>query len=94
MFYDAECIFRQKNEHFKMKNMICEQISEVCQNFLESKYPNAPKCHLKLLMNRFTKARAHFFAFNTDQKEKIQIQKEIEQEAAASKTSKSMIEIK
>ena len=68
-----------KNEEFKMKNKICEEISKVAQNFVKSKYENAPNCHLKILMDRYTKARAHFYAFVVDQKEKadINVQKEI-----------------
>ena len=79
-----------------MKNKICEEISKVAQNFVKSKYENAPTCHLKILMDRYTKARAHFYAFDIDQKEKadINVQKEMKQEAAASKTTHAMTEIK
>ena len=96
MFHDAESIFRQKNDEFKRNSLIGNEISQIVQDFLSSKYDKAPKCHLKLIIDRFTKARAHFWAFDTNQQELLdeENKKVAKQEASASKTAKAMIEIK
>lgn len=96
MSEDIEGFFRQNQNLLKDKSKIGETLTKIVLKQLDSKFKNAPKCHLEIIVARFIKARWHFWTKQTDEKEKAMafFKKEMEAEASSSKTSKRMVSVK
>ena len=90
IFTHIENIFRGAELAFSKQNNLTTILTDKMMASVLQKFPDVPKCHLRLILRRFANARLHFDADNIDNAFIVKNAKIIEGKAYASKTSKGV----
>ena len=90
IFTHIENVFRGAELAFSKQNNLTTILTDKMMASVLQKFPDVPKCHLRLILRRFANARLHFDADFIDKDFIEKNAKIIEGKAYASKTSKGV----
>ena len=87
MFIIAEKVFRAHRDEWKHDRNAASKFTDRALETIEDKYSTVKKCHLRLIISRFMRARLHFYASFETKKEVPKNAANIRSAANASKTT-------
>ena len=88
----AENVFRGEQEKLmkQKQSRIGDKITSILKIHWEKHYPEAPKCHLKILAGRFAKLRLHFYGVHMTRKLVVKQKNKLTKESRASRSTAVM----
>ena len=89
IFHWAESIFRSSREDLKAEEMLNEKFTALIISYISKEF-EFPKCHIEIIIRRFSKCRTYFWADYRDVQKRARSKKDIDEAAHASRTVQQM----
>ena len=87
MFTIAEQVFRAHRDEWKKESNAATKLTDRALTIIENSYSTVKKCHLRIIISRFLRARLHFYASFETRKEVPKNDTNIRSAANASKST-------